>query len=62
MNFCQVYRECKSYYRNFKLDINKCYNENGESCINTKELYDFIPAGYKDLSNLSYSKRLQYLR
>ena len=24
--------------------------------------WDFIPAEYKDLSNLSYSKRLQYLR
>ena len=40
VNFCQVCRECKSYYRNFKLNINKCYNENGESYINTKELYE----------------------
>ena len=31
---------------------------------NNKEIsgWDFTPAGYKDLSNLTYSKRLQYLR
>ena len=40
VNFCQVCREYKRYYRNFKVDINKCYDENGKTCIKTKELYE----------------------
>ena len=40
VNFCQVCRECKRYYRNFKVDINKFYDENGKPCIKTKELYE----------------------
>ena len=39
VNFCQVCRECKGYYQNFKVDINKFYDENGKSCVKTKELY-----------------------
>ena len=40
VNFTQVCRECKSYYRTFKVDINRYYDENGKSCIKTKELYE----------------------
>ena len=40
VNFCQVCRECKSYYQNFKVNINKFYDENGKSYIKTKELYE----------------------
>ena len=39
VNFTQVCRECKNYYRTFKVDINRYYDENGKSCIKTKELY-----------------------
>ena len=40
VNFTQVCRECKSYYQNFKVNINKLYDENGKSCIKTKGLYE----------------------
>ena len=40
INFTQVCRDCKSYYETFKIDINECYDENGESKIPTKDLYE----------------------
>ena len=40
VSFTQVCRECKNYYRTFKVDINRYYDENGKSCIKTKELYE----------------------
>ena len=40
VNFTQVCRECKSYHRTFKVDINRYYDENGRSVIKTKELYE----------------------
>ena len=40
LNFTQVCRDCKNYYQVFKIDINRYYNENGESNITTSELYE----------------------
>ena len=40
LNITQVCRDCKSYYEIFKVDINKCYDENGKSKIKTRELFE----------------------
>ena len=40
VNFCQVCRGCKRYYRNFKLDIDRYYDKNGKSCVKTEELFE----------------------
>ena len=40
VNCSQVCRECKSYYHNFKVDIDKVYDENGSVSIKTSELYE----------------------
>ena len=40
VNFTQLCRECKSFHQTFKVDINKCYDENGKGCVKTKELYE----------------------
>ena len=39
INFTQVCRGCKSYYETFKININKCYDENGKNNVLTKDLY-----------------------
>ena len=59
LNFTQVCRDCKSYYKTFKVDINKYYDENGRSKVKTEVLYEkfsFICLKC-DLSNiLSFDK------
>ena len=40
LDITQVCRDCKSYYEIFKVDINKCYDENGKSKIKTRELFE----------------------
>ena len=40
VGFTQFCRDCKNYHRTFKVDINRYYDENGKSCIKTKELYE----------------------
>ena len=40
LNFTQVCRDCRSYYKTFKVDINKYYDENGRSKVKTEVLYE----------------------
>ena len=40
VNFAQGCRDCRKYYEIFKIDLNKYYDENGDSIIKTQELYE----------------------
>lgn len=40
VNFTQVCRDCKKYWKTFKIDIDKCYDKNGKSVVGTSELYE----------------------
>ena len=40
VNFCQVCRDCRKYYKIFKIDLNKYYDENGNTTITTQELFE----------------------
>ena len=59
LNFTQVCRDCKSYYKTFKVDINKYYDENGRSKVKTEVLYEkfsFICLKCDLLNILSFDK------
>ena len=42
INFSQVCKDCrKCYHQYFKIDVDKCYDENGKSVVtDPKELYE----------------------
>ena len=40
VKFAQGCRECRKYYEIFKIDLNKYYDEDGNSIIKTQELYE----------------------
>ena len=59
LNITQVCRDCKSYYETFNVDINKYYDENGKSKIQTQELFEkfsFICRRCDLLNILSFDK------
>ena len=59
LNFTQVCRDCKSYYKTFKVDINKYYDENGRIKVKTEVLYEkfsFICLKCDLLNILSFDK------
>ena len=59
LNFTQVCRDCKSYYKTFKVDINKYYDKNGRSKVKTEVLYEkfsFICLKCGLLNILSFDK------
>ena len=59
LNITQVCHDCRSYYKTFKVDINKYYDENGKSKIQTEELFknfSFICRRCDLLNILSFDK------
>ena len=40
VNITRVCQDCRCYYKTFKVDINKYYDENGNSKIRTEELFE----------------------
>ena len=54
MTHCVV--EEKIYYKYFLFKLKK-----NDFSLNEISGWDFVPSQFKDLSNLSYSKRLAYL-
>ena len=59
LNITRVCQDCRSYYETFKVDINKYYDENGKSKIQTEELFEnfsFICRRCSLLNILSFGK------
>ena len=40
VNITRVCQDCRCYYKTFKVDINKYYDENGNGKIRTEELFE----------------------
>ena len=40
LNITRVCQDCRCYYETFKVDINKYYDEDGKSKIQTQELFE----------------------
>ena len=40
VKFTQACRDCKKYYRIFKIDLDKYYDHEGKSIVKTQELYE----------------------
>lgn len=40
VKFVRVCSDCRKYYEIFKIDLNKYYDENGDTTIKTQELYE----------------------
>ena len=59
LNITRVCQDCRCYYETFKVDINKYYDENGKSKIQTQELFEkfsFICRRCGLLNILSFEK------
>ena len=59
LNITRLCQDCRCYYETFKVDINKYYNEDGKSKIQTQELFEkfsFICRRCGLLNILSFEK------